>query len=123
MIEGIIGQLRVYLGCLHLVIVSVNVNNIFCMNCLQSFPTETSRDKHFEYFKDNETVRIKMPEEGSLVKFQDGQNQFKVPFIMYANFAAILEPIESLNPNPESSYTNVISQHIPSGFCVNSKFA
>ena len=71
-----------------------------------------------------------MPEEGSLVKFHDGQYQFKVPFIMYTDFEAILEPIEatpgqepSPNPNPESSYTKVLNQHIPSGFCVNSKFA
>ena len=33
----------------------------FCMNCLQGFPTEISRDKHFGYRKDNETVRTKMP--------------------------------------------------------------
>ena len=85
--------------------------------------TEISRDKHFEYCKDNETVRIEMPKEGSLVKFQDGQNQFKFPFIMYADFESILEPIEATNPNPESSYTKVINQQIPIGFCVNSKFA
>ena len=92
------------------------------MNCLQGFPTEISRDKHFEYCKDKETVRIEMPKEGSLVKFQDGQNRFKVPLIMYTDFESILEPIEATIPNPESSYTKVIDQHIPSGFCVNSKF-
>ena len=42
---------------------------------------------------------------------------------MYADFEAILKAIESSNPNPESSYTKVINQHIPSGFCLNSKFA
>ena len=64
-----------------------------------------------------------MPKEGSLIKFQDGQNQFKFPFIMYTDFEPILEPIEATNPNPESSYTKVINQQIPIGFCVNSKFA
>ena len=38
----------------------------FCLNCLQGFPTEISRDKHFKYCKDNEAVRIEMPKEGSL---------------------------------------------------------
>ena len=110
----------------------------FCMNCLQGCPTEISRHKHFEYCKDNKTVRIKMPNESSFVKFQGEQNQFKVPFIMYADFEAILKPIEakpgqgpSPKPNPESSYaestgkayTKGINQHIPSGICVNSKFA
>ena len=36
-----------------------------------------------------------MPKEGSLIKFQNGQNQFKVPFIMYADFKAILEQIKA----------------------------
>ena len=93
------------------------------MNCLQGFPTEINRDKHFEYCKDSETVMVEMPEEGSLVKFQYGHNQFKVPFIMYTDFEAILEQIEAPNPNPKESYTKVINQHIPSGFCVNSMFA
>ena len=64
-----------------------------------------------------------MPEEGSLVKFHDGQYQFKVPFIMYTDFEVILDPIEEPCPSSKSSYTKVINQHIPSGFCVNSKFA
>ena len=45
----------------------------FCLNCLQGFHSEESRDKHFEYCKDNEAVRIEMPKEGSFVEFHDGQ--------------------------------------------------
>ena len=63
-----------------------------------------------------------MPKEGSFMEFHDGQNQFKVPFTMYADFESILKPIEP-SPNPEESYTKEINQHIPSGFCVYSKFA
>ena len=95
----------------------------FCLNCLQGFLSEESRDKHFEYCKDNKAVRIEMPEEGSFVEFHDGQNQFKVPFVMYGDLEAILRPVEEPSPNPEESYTKEINQHIPSGFCVYSKFA
>ena len=95
----------------------------FCMNCLQGFPTEISRDKHFEHCKDNETVRTEMPKEASFMKFYNGQNQFKVPFVMYADFEAVLKPIEAPKPNPEESYNKVINQHIPSGFCVYCAFA
>ena len=94
-----------------------------CLNCLQGFPTKISRDNHFKYCKDNKTVRIEMPKEGSLVKFQDGQYEFKVPFIMYADFKAILKQIEGPQPNPERPCTKVIKWHILSGFCVNSQFA
>ena len=72
------------------------------MNCLQGFPTEISKDKQFEYCEDNKTVRIEMPEEGSLVKFHSGQYQFKVPFVMYADFEAILEPIKQLAPTQKN---------------------
>ena len=72
--------------------------------------------------KNNKTVRIEMLEESLLVKFKSGQYQLKVLFIMYTDFEAILKSIESPNPNPESSCTKVINQHIPSCFCVNSKF-
>ena len=66
----------------------------FCMNCLQGFQYEESKDKHFEYCTDNETVRICMSKEGSLMKFHNGQHQFKVRFSTYTDFEAVLEPIK-----------------------------
>ena len=33
----------------------------FCMNCLQGFTFELSRDKHYAYCNDNEAVRVEMP--------------------------------------------------------------
>ena len=78
----------------------------FCMNCLQGFPPEISRDKHFEYCKDNETVRIKMPKEGSLVKFQKH----------------FLSQLKDLLPT-QKNRTPKKSKHISSGFCVYNKFA
>ena len=33
----------------------------FCLNCLQGFHSELSRDKHYEYCQDNEAVKIEMP--------------------------------------------------------------
>ena len=64
-----------------------------------------------------------MPRKGPTAEFYDGQNQFKVPFTMYADFEAILEPIQSPNPGPNKPYTSEVNQHIPFGWCVYSKFA
>ena len=67
-----------------------------------------------------------MPKQGSTIEFKDGQNQFKVPFIMYADFESILEPMDPVelgSPNPNQPYTNEVNQHSPSGWCVYSKFA
>ena len=84
---------------------------------------ESSRDQHQVYCENNESVRVEMPKQGSTVEFKDGQNQCKVPFIMYTDLNSILKPIESPNPNPNRSYTNEVNQHMPSGWCVYSKFA
>ena len=98
----------------------------FCMNCVQGFTQESSRDQHQVYCKDNESVRVEMPKQGSTVGFKDGQNQFRVPFIMYADFESILEPMDPVelgSPNPSQPYTNEVNQHMPSGRSVYSKFA
>ena len=98
----------------------------FCMNCLQGFTQESSRDQHQVYCEDNESVRVEMPKQSSTIEFKDGQNQFRVPFIMYTDFESILEPMDPLepgSPNPSQPYTNEVNQHTPSGWCVYSKFA
>ena len=93
------------------------------MNCLQGFTQESSRDQHQVYCEDNESVRVEMPKQGSTIEFKDGQNQFKVPFIMYADFESILEPMDHRSSDPTKPYTNEVNQHTPSGWCVYSKFA
>ena len=65
-----------------------------------------------------------MPKWGSAIEFKDGQNRFRVPFIMYADFESILEPMDPVEPgSPNQPYTNEANQHTPSGWCVYTKFA
>ena len=95
----------------------------FWTNCLQGFTQESNRDEHYCYCIDNETVRIEMLKKGLTIEFYDRQNQFKVPFMMDADFEAILNPIQAPSPDPSEPYTKDVNQHILSGFCVYSKFA
>ena len=107
---------------MEVVIVSIHINSISAKIVCTVFTLKPAEINTFEYCKDNEAVRIEMPEEGSFVDFHDGQNQFKVPFAMYADFKAILKPTEGLSYNPEKLCTKEINQHNPSGFCLNSVF-
>ena len=96
----------------------------FCRNCLQGFPSEEAKNKHLNYCLDNEAVRIEMPTENPIVKFHSGQYQFEVPFVMYADFEAILQNVEEEpNSDPQNPYTRKINHHVPSGFCTYSTFA
>ena len=87
------------------------------------FTQESSRDEHPVYCEDKETIKVEMPSKGSTIEFYDGQTQFKVSFMMYADLEAILEPMQGSIPDAKGPCTKHISQHIPSGWCVYSKFA
>ena len=82
-----------------------------------------SRDEHLVYCRNNEAVRIEMPNRKPIVKYSDGQYQFKVPFMMYADFESILEPIQGASNNPNISSTRGVNIHTPSGWCIYSKFS
>ena len=95
----------------------------FCINCLQGFAEQKSRDEHYVYCRSNEAVRIEMPNKKPIVEYSDGQYQFKVSFMMYADFELILEPIQGASNNPNISSTRRVNIHTPSGWCIYSKFA
>ena len=95
----------------------------FCINCLNGFESERIRDEHYEYCRSKDSVRVEMPTQNPIVKYADGQYQFKVPFVIYADFESILVPISGANNNPETSSTRGINVHQPSGWCMYSKFA
>ena len=87
----------------------------FRMNCLQGFMEECSRDEHVRCCRNNEAVQIEMPTRKPFVKYSNSQYQFKVPFVMYADFVSILEPIEGPGNDPRSSSTRGINVHTSSG--------
>ena len=95
----------------------------FCNNCLQGFKEESSRDEHIGYCTDNESVKVEMPHKNLIVQYSDGQFQFKVPFIMYADLESILESIQGPGNDPRISSTRGFNNHILSGWCVRSEFA
>ena len=106
----------------------------FCMNCLNGLRTKSARDKHYEYYSSNGHVKVNMlTKEEKWLKFQDGLYQFKVPFMLYADFESILKPVDEryrykmnimkAGRKGKAPYTEKISKHIPSGWCIHSTFA
>ena len=101
------------------------------MNCLNSFHAEPARDKHYEYCNSNGRVKVNMSKENSL-KFHDGQYQFKVPFMLYAEFESILKPVHERYKDKMNTMkaerkgkapdTGKINTHRPSGSCVHNTF-
>ena len=90
---------------------------------MQGFLEKKSRDEHYVYCRSNEAVRIEMPNRKPIVRYSDGQYQFKVRIMMYADFESILEPIQGVSNNPNVSSTRGVNIHMPSGWCVYSTFS
>ena len=64
-----------------------------------------------------------MPHKRPIVEYSDGQFQFKVLFIMYADFESILKLISGPGNNLRISTTRDINVHVLSGWCICSEFA
>ena len=98
----------------------------FCINCLSGFLRESARDKHYEYCNSNGHVKVRMPIKKEIwLKFHDEQYQFKVPFMLYADFESILKPVndryrDRMNTmkaerKGKAPYTEKINTYVPSG--------
>ena len=87
-----------------------------CFRCLNPFWSHKSLEKHWEYCRNQEAVKINMPEKGTMLRFKHHERSEKVPFIIYADTEALIKPIESCEPNPESSYTKKYQKHEPISF-------
>src|SRR5258708_6082285 len=89
----------------------------YCRRCLNSFKEIKYLDKHIEYCKEQNAVRIELPKRGAMLRFKNDKRSMTVPFIVYADFESFLKPIDTCQPNPIDSYTNKYQKHTPSSFC------
>ena len=97
----------------------------FQMNCLNGFYTASARNKHCVYCSSNSQVKVKMPsEEEKLLTLCDNQYQFKVPFLLYADFESTLKPVDEQyrktmhqmksERKGKTQYTEKINGNVPS---------
>ena len=87
-----------------------------CFRCLNPFWSHKSLEKHWEYCKNHETVKINMPEKGTILKFKHHERSERVPFIIYADTEALIKEMQNCDPNPQNSYTKKYQKHEPISF-------
>ena len=102
----------------------------FCRYCLQCFSREEILHKHTpNCIIINGKQAIQMPKTGSSVKFSNFHKQLPVPFVIYADFKAITQKIDTCQPNDARSYTERYQKHIDCGWsfkvvcCYDDKFS
>ena len=57
-----------------------------------------------------------MPEPGTYLKFKNFPNSEKVPFVVYADFEALIKEMDNCDPDPNKSYTKKYQKHEPISF-------
>ena len=88
-----------------------------CKRCFTHFTKEDLSLKHITYCSSNESAAVKMSPSKTILKFQNYNKQFPIPFVIYADFECFTKPMGSCCPNPEKSYSYNYQKHEPSGFC------
>ena len=83
-----------------------------CMYCLQCFTTEEILNQHKENCMIiNGQQAIKMPNKGEKIMLKNYQRQLKAPLVIFADFEAITEKVQSRKPNAVDSYTEAYQKH------------
>ena len=90
----------------------------FCMHCLQCFSSDRVLNEHKNNcIQVNGTQAVKMPDkDNNILKFNNFYKQQAVPFVIYADFEAIIEKISGCKPNNDKSYTEAYQKHTDCGY-------
>ncbi|GBN34544.1 hypothetical protein AVEN_41157-1 [Araneus ventricosus] len=82
----------------------------YCYSCLHRFTTESLLKDHLPYCNEHSPQRIVMPEPGEESVLQFKQHNFSqpVPYAIYADFEALIEPMQT--------FPSKTASHIPCGY-------
>ena len=101
---------------------SINNKTFYCMRCLTRFTRAHTLVEHEKYCNgvNGRPTKIDMPEEGeNILAFQNYQKQMKAPYVIYADFEALVKKIQGCERDPEKkykSYTEKTEWHEACGY-------
>ena len=82
-----------YRDCFQNKTVSIGKHNTFVQTVQMVLNLKSLGMNIMNYCRLKDSVRVEMPTKNPIVKYKDGQYQFKVPFVIYADFESILVPL------------------------------
>ena len=89
----------------------------YCLRCLNGFDSVEKLNLHKGYCQKHNPVKVAMPAQGTKIEFRNYDRSMRVPFVIYADFEAFTEQLDSCQPNPDYSYINQYQLHAPCSFC------
>ena len=98
-------------------IISKHEGDFYCLNCFQSYTTESKLKKQKKVCKNYDYCYVEMPKkDNKILKYNQGEKSMKVPFIIFADLESLLENINTCHNNPEKSSTTKINKYTPSAY-------
>ena len=94
-------------------------NSYFCERCLVAKWSAAKLDEHLKYCKTETPQRIIMPENNQLA-FKNHRRSLYAPMVIYADFEAILETIDTCLPSLDHSSTTKRQHHAVSSYGIYS---
>ena len=93
--------------------------DFYCLKCFNSYTTKNKLKEHEEICNNHNSCRIEMPEwVNKIIRHNPGEKSFKKAFTIYLDLECILKKLQSIQNNPEKSYTEKKARHEPSGWAM-----
>ena len=84
--------------------------DIYCLNCLRLFATESKLESHKKECENEDSCNVVMPSEDTeILEFNQYQKCDKVSFIIYVDLECLIEKIDGCKNNPQNSSGFTIS--------------
>ena len=77
-----------------------NQGDFYCLNCFQSYTTETKLKRHKKVCENHDYCYVEMPEEyNKILKYNKVEKFMMVPFIIYADIECLIEKLTTSEKN------------------------
>ena len=84
----------------------------YCLNCFNSYTTKDKVKEHEKICNNHDSCCIEMPDWiNKILKDNPGEKSLKKQFTIYLDLECILKKLQSLQNNPEKSYTEKKARH------------
>ena len=91
--------------------------DFYCLNCFSSYTTKNKLIEYEEICNNHESYRIEMPTwANKILKHNPEEKSLKMPITIYLDLEYILKILQSIQNNPQKSYTEKKASHEPSGW-------
>ena len=78
--------------------------DVYCLNCFNSYGTKNKLKEHEEICNNNYNCWIDLPSlTKKTLKYNPGEKSFKAAYAIYVDLECILKKVQSCQKNPEKS--------------------